>query len=153
MVTSIHFKPIKRFKCILFLEFNIKYNYISKNTLYKIANLALMKQWLALFLLKKRRVCVEIVKYIGVLIKSIYVSSFGMLRHVIRTGGAFETETVTCILETKRPLYQVLICIGITLTPGTIVSRKDGDEIDVLKLCDGDTMPHKLFDQIFSEGV
>ena len=75
-----------------------------------------------------------------------------MVKESIKTRGAIETETVQCQLQTQTPFYQTLICIGITLTPGTIVSKKEGANIEVLQVCSEDKAPHRIFDQIFCEG-
>ena len=94
----------------------------------------------------------KILKYLFVLIISIYSSSFTMLKHILCHKGSFETETVCCDLVTKSSVYQMLICIGITLTPGTIVSKKEGDRIEVFKIKDGKDAPHLVFDRIFERG-
>ena len=92
----------------------------------------------------------KMIKYIGVLVKNIYSSSFEMLCLTVKTKGDFETEIVTCKLRSTSNFHQMLICIGITLTPGTLVSKKEGALIDVLKVKNGDTMPHQVFDEVFA---
>ena len=95
---------------------------------------------------------IKIILYLVVLIKSIYKSSFDMIRESVRTRGHVETETVRCQLQTQIPFYQTLICIGITLTPGTIVSKKNGADIEVLQVCFEDKAPNRLVNQIISKG-
>lgn len=94
----------------------------------------------------------KLVKYLLVLLKNIYTSSFWMLWQIVKTKGALPTETVVCHLDTQGAFYQMLICIGITLTPGTLVSEKEGSVIQVLKVCDGNEAPHLAFDKIFQKG-
>ncbi len=91
----------------------------------------------------------KILKFILYLVPSIYIGSVHAVAVCLRSKGKPQTELVCCRLRTKDEFHQNIICQGITLTPGTLVTEKNGDMIYVLKFKEYKESPEEGFDKIF----
>ncbi len=91
-------------------------------------------------------------KYLAVLIPSIYISAVRTLLLCVRHKGNPQTTVIETSLKTKKPFGKMLVCSAITLTPGTVTTEMNGQRIKVLKFSDGSANPAEEFDNALNQG-
>jgi multicomponent Na+:H+ antiporter subunit E len=77
------------------------------------------------------------VVYLGWLVSRIVVASFQMAYFALHPGIPFLPRFVLFHTELERPLSRVVLAVSITMVPGTITVRLDGDEYLVHSLMPG----------------
>ncbi len=99
----------------------------------------------------KRLGFARLLRFIVFLIPAMYISAFKTFLICIKSRGNPKTGFVTCRLETEDEFHRHLICQAITLTPGTVVSEKRDDTVQVLTFTENEGNPAEDFDNILKK--
>ncbi len=89
--------------------------------------------------------------YLGVLVISIYKSTFSTLITFIKKKGKIPTDIQKMPLNTRSGTCRLFICQAITLTPGTVSVKSKLGFVDILKIKPDSLDGAKKFDTIWEK--
>ncbi len=91
----------------------------------------------------------KVIRFIFVVIGSIYTSTIQTLLCYVKRNGKIPTYIEKLPLKTKSGVYRLFICQAITLTPGTVSVKSKSGSVNVLKIKTESLESAKKFDEIF----